>query len=217
MTKFQSTYPSVALALCALVATGGRSGAARATTVLAMTLQEVVDAADLVVYGTVVDHKTSWRHGKVTTTCVLEVEEVVQGNKEDKRVMLVLQGGEYGNVGLKVIGEPSCGHRGDKLIVAAKKLHLQKAYRPIGVAQGWFPVRGQKGRERYVVPPATDLNIVSRPSSTGKLLPASGPLMTKLPLRSFLDQLKHMAEGRRSGGRERPSPRKSHSPKKQAE
>jgi len=168
--------------------------AVSASTVVAMSLPEIVKSSQLIFKGTVVKQKTRWNNGKIQTECVIAVEEWVRkGKQESKTVTILLNGGEYGDVGLKVVGEPQCGALGDRKIVAAVERKEKNTFRPVGMSQGWFDVKREKlnGRE-LVLPSNSGIRLIHN-SAPGMPTTAQGGLKSPEPVRNFLDRLRHLA------------------------
>ena len=190
---------SLLIILCGGVISVLLARPATASTVLAMSLPEIVRSSQLIAKGSVLRREVRWNHGDIVTECTIAIEEMILGPaRKPATVTVRLKGGEYAGVGLKVVGEPRCPKTGTELVLAAhkttsKKSNASASYHPVGMSQGWFPVRKERGGKTYVMPPAANLRLVSPPTRDGRLLPAYGPLITKEPLRNFLDRLKHLA------------------------
>ncbi len=109
---------------------------ARASVVMALSVEDLARRSDLVVLGQVASVQTSWAsdHHHIYRRVLVKTEQSWKGNGS-KEVVVVLPGGEIDGVGEKVVGEPtfSEGMRGVFFLEPAGHAH-----RVIGLSQGFF-------------------------------------------------------------------------------
>jgi hypothetical protein len=127
---------------------------ARASTFLAMSQEELVEQADAVVTGRVVEVISYWnREGTVILTeAVIEVDDAVLGDAPS-HVRVRAFGGQVGDQKIVAFGHPTF-ERGEKLLLFLEP--RQDGFRKVlGYQQGQFRIRtGPDGREIAV--PAWD-------------------------------------------------------------
>lgn len=165
-----------------------------ASTVIALSLEELVKRAAFVGKTTVVSKEARWEKGRIVTDCLLRIEEPVKGAEpQGKLIRMVLLGGEQGEIGMKVVGEPACGEPGQTNIVAAHKDKLGD-YRPVGMSQGWFRIKLDAQGKELVMPSGAGLELVKRSQKKGRLQLVSAAITQPETVESFLKRLKELAQ-----------------------
>jgi len=131
---------SCALLLCA--------AAAGATMLLPATLDEMWEAADVVVVGKVVGGvgRMDGRHGIVRTHLTIVVEEVLKGEVKGNAVHLVVPGGTDGEAWTEVQGAPDPGPPGGR-VIAFLYADSEERLSNVVAWQGLFHLEGEKIKE----------------------------------------------------------------------
>ena len=93
--------------------------ATQATTLMQVSLEEVTDAADVIVAGTVIrsEGKYDPRFDLVFTHATIRVEEVLEGETGEQTVEVIVPGGVDGDLWTQVHGAPEPGDEGQQVIV----------------------------------------------------------------------------------------------------
>jgi hypothetical protein len=123
---------------------------AGASTFIEMSREELVEQADAVVAGRVVEVKSFWnRQGTaILTEAVIEVEDSILG-KTASRVKVRTFGGEVGKHRIVALGFPTF-ERNEKLLLFLEP-EQDGAYKVLGYLQGEFRIRADRhGRETAV-------------------------------------------------------------------
>jgi hypothetical protein len=112
--------------------TGGEAQASAANSVLAT----LVDEADSIIVGTVVERSSYWNdeHTNIYTSVVLSVEERLKGTASQDRVTILLQGGQVGEVGEWLSDMPSF-EPGERAAVLLKQLMPAQLPRATGATE----------------------------------------------------------------------------------
>ena len=86
-------------------------------------LEELINGADSVVVGTVVEHDSYWNdeHTRIYTSVLLSIEERLKGTADRDRVIVTSLGGEVDEIGLLVSEMPRFD-QGERVVVFLKKL-----------------------------------------------------------------------------------------------
>jgi hypothetical protein len=164
-----------------------------ASTILAMSMNELAAQADVIVHGVVVRKQAKRVGGRIVTDCTLQVEQVAWGDVTvGQKVTVRLLGGEIGEVGMRVVGEPECGEVGDRVVIAASG--TPESLRPLGMSQGWFAV--QNG---LVQPSGEGLQRItpsSASSSSGSAALRQSEAIMSGPedVHSFMDRFRELAK-----------------------
>ena len=175
----------VALACAWLSASPGS-----ASIVQALELPELVDQSDRIVLGRVV-FAEAFRQadGTIATWYRVEVEQELRTDApprdEEPEVILQVLGGEIGDLGMRVEGEPrfSVGERA----VLFMREGNQLAFRPVGMAQGVMRVRKKDGDE-MVFQSREGMMLVKR-GPDGLLRQSKGALPREERLKVFLERV----------------------------
>lgn len=157
---------------------------ARASLVEAMDLDALVEEADRVVLARVMAATSFYDDlGQIVTDVTMQVEETLKGDEAPGAAITVRRlGGEVGNVGMRVAGEPSFAV-GETVLLFGSALDGSATLRPLGMAQGAVRVFEKEGR-RWARSSAAGVAAVRR-SAGGKL--KSAPLAIPEPRK--LDEL----------------------------
>ncbi len=123
---------------CAGVMLLGASGAARATTLLRMTLAEMSQAAQAIVRARCVGSVTEWDAGEIWTFTSFETEEVWRG-APSARFTVRLLGGRAGNLTSSVSGVPR--FRAGEDVVLFLERTARGDFSVVGWEQGTFRIR----------------------------------------------------------------------------
>lgn len=144
----------------ALVLLAGLVGSADATTMVKLSTEQMTDASDLVVRGTVVEVWTEPdARGRVWTRAQIEVEEILKGDDTTAAVVVDQPGGVWGGVTTDVAGVARFDV-GEEAVFFLEELGSGRVS-PIGMFQGKYTVS---------LDPATREELVQR-----VVLPISAP------------------------------------------
>ena len=124
----------------------GCAVSALASVILPLSLDELIDRADVVVHGKVVAQDSAWEGGRIVSRSRVRVEGALKG-APGREVVLRSQGGVVDGIGQKVYGEASFAV-GEELVVFGR--HLGAELRAVGMAQGKFRVVTELGVARAV-------------------------------------------------------------------
>jgi hypothetical protein len=137
---------------------------AAASTFLALSREELVEQADAVVAGRVIEVSSFWNaeHTAILTEAVLEVEDSIVGSAP-AYVNLRTFGGQVGNYRIEAHGFPTF-QMGERLVLFLEP-EKDGAQRVLGYQQGQYRIREQQGKEMAV--PAIDFGArILRPDGT---------------------------------------------------
>jgi hypothetical protein len=152
-----------ALALSPMSEDHGVPSASAAVSIL-MSLEELLDAADSVVVGTALDHRSQWEDlaggRRIVTYTRIKVEQTVVG-RPSSEVWVRTLGGVVGKVGQAVSGEAQIGLNTTSLLFLTK---ADTVLVVTGMAQGHFPIVESAGSRKLASSP-----------DAGTLLPRRGP------------------------------------------
>lgn len=161
---------------------------AGASTFLEMSREELVEQADAVVAGRVVEVNSFWnREGTaIVTEAVIEVEESILGNAPS-HVRVRTFGGEVGDYKIVALGFPTF-ERNEKLLLFLEPKQ-DGFHKVLGYRQGEYRVRpGKSGREMAV--PTWEADTVRILKADGT--PARAP--RAVPLEDFKRQIRETAD-----------------------
>lgn len=164
---------------------------AAASIVEAFDLATLVTRSDHAVLATAVRTQSRWDgRGRIVTDVTLRVEDSMKGDSSaGDEVVLVVLGGEIGDIGMTVAGEPRFTP-GDRAIVFAAR-SSQGRLRPVGMTQGVLPIVERGGRA-LVQPGGDGLSLVRR-SRDGVLRPAPAALLEPRALDRVIDEIRVLA------------------------
>ncbi len=158
----------------------GLSASASATTVVGGSLEDLVERADEVIRGTVVDVSCEVRDGRIITLVVVDAE-VLYRSGQTGEVELVVPGGRVGDLVTWVPGAESYA-RGEEVVVLASR-RSDGRYMSMGLSMTKFTVEHRPGGN-WAVRDLRGLNVVNVPSDTEFLAP-DADLPTEIPLATF--------------------------------
>ena len=116
-----------------------------------LSTDELAKASETVVIGEVEDAEAQWSSdGKtIFTSATISINEVVTGKTLPGKIVVEYEGGELGDIGLKV-SDMATLDKGDKVLLFLKTARSKKfgsAYNMIGKAQGKYKI-GEDGIAR---------------------------------------------------------------------
>ncbi len=201
MLRLKSLGGVIRALLAALLLSLLMVGPANASIVQGLELEELVAHADRIVLGRVL-FSESFQHpdGQFGTWHRIAVERELRGHAPDEQeVMLETLGGQIGDLGMRVEGEPSFTV-GERVIVFMHDGGPYTAFRPVGMGQGVLRVRTEQGVET-VTQNRKGLMLMRR-NAQGRLERSQGALPEKERLDALLSKLRGIVE-KSAGGEER--------------
>jgi hypothetical protein len=120
-------------------------GTARATVVVQSSIEELVDASDVVVHGVIqrVNETNAPGVSRLVSTVAVDVLEVLKGLPPDSQsIRLVLPGGIAGERRMLVPGMPRF-NEGDEVVMLLERTRF--GFTPAGLSRGVFKVRRSSG------------------------------------------------------------------------
>jgi len=174
------------------------SAPADASIVQGLELQELAGDADRIVLGRVLFSESFVRaNGQIGTWHRIAVERDLRGDAPDEdEVMLETMGGQIGDIGMRVEGEPSFTI-GERVLVFIRDGGPYTAFRPVGMGQGVMRVRTEQGVE--TVRQSREGMILMRRNAQGRLERSLGALPEKERLDALLSKLQDIVEQRAGG------------------
>lgn len=171
---------------------------ADASIVQGLELPELVRHADRIVLGRVLFSESFQRpDGQLGTWHRIGVEREIRGRAPDEREVIVeTLGGQIGDVGMRVEGEPSFTV-GERVLVFIRDGGPYTAFRPVGMGQGVMRVRMKRGVET-VTQNREGLMLVRR-NAQGRLEKSLGALPDKERLDALLSKLRDIVEQQARG------------------
>ncbi len=148
---------------------------AQATTLRALSSEELATAAERIVLGTLESRASYWDGTRIYTRHVIQVEETWHGPPTDRLEVLTL-GGVVGAIGQRVVGTARL-RVGDRVVLFLAAGGGEELF-TIGMAQGAFHVEegdpeGSDTSAPELIRPATGLHLVGetpiRPQTLGAL------------------------------------------------
>jgi transcriptional regulator CtsR len=112
-------------------------------------LEDLINGADSVVVGTVVEHSSYWNdeHTGIYTSVVLSVEERLKGTMSQDRITITFPGGEVDEIG-EWVSDMSSFDQGERVLVFLKKLSKaqlsEEQFEVYGGFRGKFTITGDK-------------------------------------------------------------------------
>ena len=187
----------MALTLTALIAP---PNAAEGSIVQALALDELVAQSDRIVVGEVVFAEAFIRaDGTIATWYRVRVEQNLRGDPEDTNEVIVeTMGGQIGDIGMRVEGEPSFSV-GERTMIFMRD-GGDATFRPVGMGQGVMRIR-LEGRVEQVLPSRQGMMLVRR-NARGALVKSNGPLVGKERLGTFLTRVRDIVQAQRVGADE---------------
>lgn len=166
---------------------------ADASIVQGLELPELVRHADRIVLGRVLFSESFQRpDGQLGTWHRIGVEREIRGRAPDEREVIVeTLGGQIGDVGMRVEGEPSFTV-GERVLVFIRDGGPYTAFRPVGMGQGVMRVRGERGVE--TVTQNREGLLLMRRNAGGHLEKSLGALPDEERLDALLSKLRDIVE-----------------------
>lgn len=160
-----------------------------AVTAVPMSLDELVEKADIIFVGTVIESRSAWNadRTRIYTKTTFRVEDYVKGSGGETLVVET-HGGVVGEVGMMVPGTPlfKVGEKNLLFLTAGGGTH-----HVLGWAQGRFRVQAD---------PQTGEQLVSRPlAGVSFVRPPSEPVSKELSNLRTLDDLRTAIQRRLAG------------------
>lgn len=180
------------LGLLAAVLLGLSAGSASASLVQALSLAELTTEADQVFVARVIAEESHYdEHERIVTDVRLQVEEPVKGKlAAGQSVTIRRQGGVVGDIGTRVLGEPSFAS-GETVVMFAARRGADGALRTVGMAQGALRVFDEGGK-RWVRSAPGDAALVKR-GATGALVRAEVAVPSPRQLADLLTEIRALA------------------------
>jgi hypothetical protein len=159
--------------------------------VQALDLSELVEQSDRIVVGKVLLAESFQREdGTIATLYRIAVERELRtdapSEREEPEVIVQVMGGEIGNLGMRVEGEPRFVE-GERAVIFMRE-GSNLAFRPVGMAQGVMRIRMEEGNET-VFQSREGLLLVRR-GTDGILKQSPGALPRKERLHTFLERVR---------------------------
>jgi hypothetical protein len=186
MLRFSAPLGLSGVLLAALIVASPAYG----SIVQALDLSELVAQSDRIVVGRVVFAEAFRRRdGTIATWYRVEVERELRTDAptrdEEPEVIIQVLGGQIGDLGMRVEGEPRFSV-GERAVIFMKE-GSQLAFRPVGMAQGVMRIRMDEGDES-VFQSREGLLLVRR-GPDGLLKRSPGALPHKERLKTFLERV----------------------------
>lgn len=174
-----------------------------ASTVEALSLRELVTAADDIVVGQVISIEAHYdEHQRIVTDAILRTSEVMHGRARRGDLLTVRRiGGEVGDLGLRVEGEALLVP-GENLVLFGRRIATRAVpsgfvLRPVGMSQGVLPIAEQDGVS-MVMPGGEGLALVDR-GADGRLVEGTPALVTPRSQDELLGELRELVQAVHGG------------------
>jgi hypothetical protein len=179
----------LASAALALALPGARI--ARATTIEALDLRELVRGSDHVLVGFVLRTDVHLDHReRIVTDATIRIDERLHGPAAAGSTVVVRSlGGELGDLGLRIEGEPSFVP-GERLVLFGRTIAADRVLRPVGMSQGVLPIE-RRPEGDVVLPGGQGLAMVQR-GSDGQLRGAPPALLEPRPIDELLAEVRDL-------------------------
>jgi len=163
---------------------------ARASLVLAMDLNELVNEAEIVALARVMSQRSSYdERGRIVTDVQMQVERAEKGDLAPGASLVLRRlGGSIEGVTMRIEGEPSF-EDGETVLLFGSDPQRRSLLRPVGMSQGALRVFEQDGK-RWVRSGTSDLALV-RKSANG-LTPQAAAVEAPRPLDDVLGEIRAM-------------------------
>lgn len=171
------------------------SGGARAATMLALDLSQLVELSEYVVVAQA-ESQTARRiepHGLIVTDVRLRVSRALKGPTQPGEALTVtVLGGAVGRVGLRVPGEASFP-KDQRVLVFVRREANTGELAVTGMSQGVMRIEGS-GDGAQVLPGAIEAELVQS-GAEGALQPAPDALREPRPLSRMIGDIERLARG----------------------
>ncbi len=176
----------------------------RASTVMALDLQELVGGANEIVIGRIASKRyLKSNRGQIMTEYTVAIRETIKGSSQAKERVLVYQpGGVIDGIGMRVAGTPVFEINQDYLLFARSSTRIDGqglVLFPIGMSQGALRIHYDKAGNQTVLP-SSDLHAVTYDSRTG-LRAASGAVNKPVALSTLLNRVREYIASQRAQSR----------------
>jgi hypothetical protein len=171
---------------------------AQASIVQGLELDELVSHADRIVLGQVLFSESFVQaDGQIGTWHRIAVEQELRGRAPDEQEVIVeTLGGQLGDLGMRVEGEPSFAV-GERVLVFIRDGGPYTAFRPVGMGQGVMRVRTEQGIE--TVTQNREGLLLMRRAANGRLEKSFGALPDKERLDALLSKLRSIVDQQAGG------------------
>ena len=162
------------------------AGAAHASTMVAMSVEELAQRSDRVVTGRVValEPRASEDGKRISTVVTLQVEEVWKGAPAQEVRILAL-GGTLEGISQVVTGAASF-REGEEVVVFLRRLRsAEPLSEVVGMAQGKLSVERDDEGNLVAVPSLKGLDLVDR----GTMVPGPAPLGGPIPVAALQEKV----------------------------
>jgi hypothetical protein len=152
----------------------------------ALDLDQLITAADEIVFGEVLETTSYWEGGSIVTDAAIQIHDGIKGPDQAGDVVILRSlGGHVGTIGLRVEGEPM-PTAGDRSVLFGRA--FDGRLRPVGATQGVLPVR-DRGGVPFVEPGGAGLQLMRRLPGGG-LAAAASPIALPARLDDFVRELR---------------------------
>lgn len=184
-----------------LAALAAMPGTGRASLAGALSLEELVAEAELVVVGDCVEEAARFDdRDRIVTDVDVRVMDQAKGETPRGRLVTVRTfGGVVGDLGMRMTGAAQLP-MGSRQVLFLTREGPGGRRRVVGMSQGALPVARTAAGEDVVRPGGAGLSLV-RPGPTGALVPATPALAGPTPLPIFLDAVRDLVAAQGAVGR----------------
>lgn len=166
------------------------ASSAHGSIVQALDLSELVAQSDRIVVGRVVlSEAFQRRDGTIATWYRIEVERELRSDAptrdQEPEVIVQVLGGQVGNLGMRVEGEPRFTV-GERAVIFMREGN-ELAFQPVGMAQGVMRIRTEAGDE--TVRQSREGLFLVRRGPDGLLKRSAGALPQRERLKTFLERV----------------------------
>ena len=156
----------IASALLGVLGIFALASVAHATTLLKLTMDDLVDRSARIVHGEVSTIEPRKENGRIVTYITLDVRETLKGPADQTQVSFRVLGGRMGDLVTIVHGTPQFSV-GEETLVFLEQPSTKKGPTPplvvTGMTQGKFRItKGPDQKTLYVVPSLGETNLVER-------------------------------------------------------
>lgn len=182
----------LAATLSAAIASSGLTlNRAEASTVLALSLEEMTRRSDVIAVAVAAERNARRDHNGslIVTDFQLDVETGLKGVKQGARIVATVLGGELDGLALQVPGEASFV-TGQRVIVFLSRTPSGAELRVVGMSQGVLPIFARAG-EAMVGPGGQSAELVE-PGADGELHAAPAALLQPQPLDDLVARIRSL-------------------------
>jgi len=166
---------------------------AQATTIDALSLEELVREASVILVAEVDSSESLYdARGRIVTDHALRVHDVWRGDAPARPRVRVL-GGVIGEVGMRVPGEPAL-RQGERYLLFLRRGADPTVWRPVGMGQGVMKIEASPGGA-MVMPGGEGARLVQR-DARGALRPAPPALIQPEPLAALRARVSTLSRAR---------------------